>query len=265
MLTLLHGSAAGGNPTRPDRLDCLPARTYRCAVPWPVPSATLLLLALLGASPEAGAAPGGAAIAATAAQVLDRLVAAGAMREVAAASPDGAEGLRTARAAQEAALEDLRPLVRDWPDDRAVLRALAVYYGLDGRPEEVARIATQAGPAAGDPWLDYAALAAGLRGRSAAEAEPALSAFVVAHPGLAPPRLSLARARLALGDRDGALQALDGLLGVDPDHRAAQDLKASLLAPPPVTPLAPQVPAAAPRPTAPGRLPRKPPAPDAGR
>lgn len=233
-------------------------------MPWPVPSTTLLLLALLGASPEAGETRDGAAVGTGAAHVLDRLLAAGAMREAAAASPDGADGLRAARAEQEAALEELRPLARAWPDDPAVLRALAVYYGLDGRPEEVARIAARAGPGAGDPWFAYAALAAGLRGRSAAEAEPALSAFAAAHPGLAPPRLSLARARLALGDRDGALQALDGLLEVDPDHRAGQDLKASLLAPPPVTPLAPQVPAAAPRPTAPGRLPRKPPSPDAG-
>jgi len=191
-------------------------------------------------------------------RVLDRLVAAGSMREEAASSPDGAEGLRAARAEQEAALDALRPLARSWPDDPAVLRALAVYYGLDGRPEEVSRIAARADPDASDPWLAYAALAAGLRGRSAAEAAPLLTAFVAAHPTLLPPRLSLARARLALGDRDGALQALDGLLAVDPDHRSGQDLKASLLAPPPVQPLAPQVPAAAPRPTAPGRLPRKP-------
>jgi predicted Zn-dependent protease len=186
------------------------------------------------------------------------------MRETAAASPDGAEGLRAARAEQEAALEALRPLARSWPEDPAVVRALAVYYGLDGRPEEVSRIAARAAAGGSDPWLAYAALAAGLRDRSAAEAEPLLSGFVAAHPGVAPPWLSLARARLALGDRDGALEALDGLLAVDPDHRAAQDLKASLLAPPPVQPISPQVPVTAPRPTAPGRLPRKPTASDAG-
>jgi predicted Zn-dependent protease len=227
-------------------------------VSWPAPLTTLLLLGLLGSSPEAGETRQDVPLPADAGRILDRLVAAGAMREAAAASPDGADGLRAARAEQEAALDELRPLVRARPEDQAVLRALAVYYGLDGRPDEVARVAAHGGQGPADPWLAYAALAAGLRGRSAAEAEPLLSGFVATHPALPPPRLSLARTRLALGDREGALQALDGLLAIDPDHRAGQELKASLLAPPPVQPLAPQVPAAAPRPTAPGRLPRKP-------
>jgi predicted Zn-dependent protease len=234
-------------------------------VPWPAPATIVLLLALAASSPDPGVETGGGAPAAEAGRVLDRLVAAGAMREAAAASPDGAEGLRAARAEQEAALDELRPLARSWPDDPAVLRAQAVYYGLDGRPEEVSRLAAHAGPGASDPWLAYAALAAGLRGRPAAEAEPLLAGFVAAHPGVPPPRLSLARARLALGDRDGALQALDALLAIEPDNRAGQELKASLLAPPPVQPLAPQVPTAAPRPTAPGRLPRKPTGNEAGR
>jgi predicted Zn-dependent protease len=233
-------------------------------VPWPSPPAFLLLVLLAGPAPDPGQPRDAADRGAQAGRILDRLVAAGALREAAAASPDGADGLREARAGREAALDELRPLVRDWPDDPAVLRALAVYYGLDGRAEEVSRIAARAGPGADDPWLAYAGLAASLRGRSAPEAEPALSAFVAAHPGLAPPRLSLARARLALGDRDGALEALDGLLALDPDHRDGQELKASLLAPPAVQPLAPQVPLGAPRPTAPGRLPRKPAPPGAG-
>jgi predicted Zn-dependent protease len=227
-------------------------------VSWASTHALLVLLLLAGPVPDPGQPREAGDLSTQASRILDRLVRAGSMREAAAASPDGAEGLRAARAEQEAALEELRPLVRAWPDDPGLLRALAVYYGLDGRPEEVSRIAAHTAPGPADPWLAYAALAAGLRGRPATEAEPLLSGFVATHPGLPPPRLSLARARLALGDRDGALQALDDLLALDPDHRAAQDLKAALLAPPPVQPFAPQVPAAAPRATAPGRLPRKP-------
>jgi tetratricopeptide (TPR) repeat protein len=196
---------------------------------------------------------------AAAGRVLARFLAAADLRETSAASPDGAPGLRRARAAQEGALEELRPLVLQAPDDPDVLRVLAVYYGLDGRPEEVRRLSARvrAGPAAVDPWLDFAELAAGVRGRPPGEAEPLLSSFVAAHPEILPPRMSLVRARLALGDRDGAVAALDDLLGVDPDHEAAKEAKAALLAPPPVERLMPVAPSTVPAPTAPGYLPRK--------
>ena len=69
--------------------------------------------------------------------------------------------------------------------------------------------------------------------------------------------MSLARARLARGDPDGAVGALDDLLALDPDHEAAKELKARLLAPPPVERLSPVVPPNAPPPSAPGFLPRK--------
>jgi len=108
-----------------------------------------------------------------------------------------------------------------------------------------------------DPWIDFAEMAAAARGKTAADAEPLLTAFVTAHPEIRPPRMSLARARLARGDRDGAIAVLDDLLGVDPDHEAAKELKASLLAPPPVERLTPVAPAGVPPPTAPGYLPRK--------
>ena len=100
-------------------------------------------------------------------------------------------------------------------------------------------------------------MAAAVRGRSPSEAEPLLSAFLAAHPGIHPPRMSLARARLARGDPEGAVGALDDLLARDPDHQAAKELKARLLAPPPVERLSPVVPTNAPPPSAPGFLPRK--------
>ena len=195
---------------------------------------------------------------AAAGRVLALLLAAADLREASAASPEGGPGLLQARRDREAALEELRPLVQQAPDDPDVLRSLSVYYGLDGRPEEVARLVGRA-PAstAADPWLGFAAMAAAVRGRAPSEAEPLLSAFVAAHPGIHPPRMSLARARLAQGDHDGAVGALDELLVADPDHMAAKELKARLLAPPPVDRMAPVVPSTAPPPSAPGWLPRK--------
>ena len=196
---------------------------------------------------------------AAAGRAIARFLAAGDLRERSAASPDGEPGLRQARSDREAALEELRPLVQQAPDDPDVLRALSVYYGLDGRTEEVARLAVRAraGSARADPWLDFAELAAKVRGKAPAESDPILSAFVTAHPGIHPPRMSLARARLARGDRDGAIAVLDDLLTVDPDHGSAKELKASLLAPPPVERITPVAPSTVPPPGAPGYLPRK--------
>ncbi len=197
--------------------------------------------------------------AAAAARALAGLLAAADLRESAPRSPDGEARLSAARARREEALEELRPLVREAPDDPDVLRALAVYYGLDARPEEVARLADRmrAAGAEDDPWLDFAATAAATRGRPASDAEPRLLAFIRARPGILPPRISLVRSRLARGDGDGAMAALDALLDADPDHDAGRELKASLLAPPPVERLSPVVPAGAPPPGAPGWLPRK--------
>lgn len=195
---------------------------------------------------------------AAAGSVLARFLAAADLRESSAASPDGAPGLRQSRMDREAALDELRPLVLEAPDDPDVLRSLSVYYGLDGRPEEVARLAARAGEtSAGDPWWAFAAMAAAVRGRAPSEAEPLLSAFLAAHPGIHPPRMSLARSRLARGDPEGAVGALDDLLALDPDHQGAKELKARLLAPPPVERLSPVVPTNAPPPSAPGFLPRK--------
>lgn len=201
--------------------------------------------------------------AAAANRALARLLAAASLREAAAASPDGAEGLRTARALREEALEELRPLVRAHPDDPAVVRALAVYLGLGGRIEELEGVAREArrgeaqrgGPA--DAWIDFAELSAVSRGRRPAEVEVLLAAFVARHTGILPARMSLVRARLALGRREEALATLDELLAAHPDHDGAKALKAELLAPPPVKMEVPMVPAGVPPPSRPGRLPRK--------
>jgi tetratricopeptide (TPR) repeat protein len=224
--------SASGDPVRLDRA--------RAAVPDP-----------LRADPAYRGAAAGRAIAG--------LLAAAELRETSAASPDGAAGLLRARTAQDEALDELRPLVQQAPEDPDVLRALAVYYGLDGRPAEVARLAAQALEAgvAADPWLDFAAVAASLRGQQPSAAEPVLASFVASHPGFHPPRMSLARVRLALGERDRALAALDDLLALDPDHEGAKTLKASLLAPPALERIPAVVPSTAPPPTAPGYLPRK--------
>lgn len=198
--------------------------------------------------------------AAAAGRVVARLVGAASLREAAALSPDGTADLAAARAAREAALGELRTLVREAPDDADVLRALAVYYGVEGRPVETGKAAALAA-AAGlfqDDWIDWAALAASVRGLPPAEAEPLVGAFVASHPGVPAPWLSLARIRLVQGNRDGALAALDELLARVPDHRTAQALKQELLAPPPVAPVVPSVPGGPPPRTAPGYLPRKP-------
>jgi tetratricopeptide (TPR) repeat protein len=201
--------------------------------------------------------------AAAANRALARLVAAASLREAAAASPDGAEGLRTARALREEALEELRPLARAHPDDPAVVRALAVYLGLGGRVDELEGVAREArrGEAqrggAADAWIDFAEVSAVSRGRRPAEVEVLLAAFVAGHPGILPARMSLVRARLALGRREDALATLDDLLAAHPDHDTGKAIKAELLAPPPVKMEVPMVPAGVPPPSRPGRLPRK--------
>jgi tetratricopeptide (TPR) repeat protein len=191
-------------------------------------------------------------------RALARLLASVSLRERSATSPAGAEGLRTARAEREAALDELRPLARAYPDDPDVVRALAVYQGLGGRSEEVASLARGARrDGTVDPWIDYAETAAATRGTTPRESAALLDRFVADHPRILPARMSLVRARLAMGERDEALAAIDALLAVDPEHEDAKALKAELLAPPPVRMEIPVAPARAPPPSAPGRLPRK--------
>jgi tetratricopeptide (TPR) repeat protein len=203
--------------------------------------------------------------AAAANRALARLLTAAFLREVSAASADGDEGLRAARALREEALDELRPLARAHPDDPAVRRALAVYLGLGGRTGElevVAGAARRAGLA--DPWIDFAELSAATRGRPPEAAAVLLASFTRSHPGILPARMSLARAQLALGRRDDGLSTLDALLALDPDHEDAKALKATVLAPPPVKLDPPLVPAGPPPRTRPGLLPRRPAAPASG-
>ena len=196
--------------------------------------------------------------AAAANRALAGLLAAASLRERSATSSGGDEGLRAARTRREEALEELRPLVRAHPEDLAVLRALAVYLGLGGRAEELVAVARRARADGGeDPWIDFAEVSAATRGTASGEAAGLLSGFVSSHAGILPARMSLARAQLAMGDRDRVLSTLDALLAVAPDHEDAQALKAELLAPPPVKMEVPPVPQGAPPPTPPGYLPRK--------
>jgi hypothetical protein len=197
--------------------------------------------------------------AAAANRVLARLLTAASLRERSATSPDGEAGLRAAREVREEALDELRPLVHDHPDDPAVIRALAVYHGLGGRTVELAAVARRARESgAADPWIDFAEVSAATRGMAPAVVEYLLARFVPGHPGILPARMSLVRAQLAMGKRDEGLATLDALLAQDPDHPDARALKAELLAPPAVRVEVPAVPARAPPPSAPGRLPRKP-------
>jgi len=195
---------------------------------------------------------------AAAGRVLAGLLDAASLREASAASPDGVEGLLAARALREEALEELRPLVRAHPDDPAVLRALSVYLGLGGRIDELEGVAREARRGGGaDPWIEFAEVSAVVRGRAPAEVEVLLAGFVGTHPGILPARMSLVRARLALGRREDALATLDALLAANPDHDGAKALKAELLGPPPASLVVPVAPAGVPPPSRPGRLPRK--------
>jgi tetratricopeptide (TPR) repeat protein len=196
--------------------------------------------------------------AAAANRALARLLAAASRREASAASPAGAEGLRAARTLREEALEELRPLLRAHADDPAVLRALAVYLGLGGNAVELEAVAREARRReAVVPWIDFAEVSAANRGRPPAEVEVRLAAFVGGHPGILAARMSLVRARLALGRPEDALATLDELLAANPDHDGAKALKAELLAPPPVKMEVPVAPVGVPPPSRPGRLPRK--------
>lgn len=126
---------------------------------------------------------------AAAAAALARLLEAAELRERSAASPDGEPGLRRARLTREEALEELRRLLVEAPDDPDVLRSLSVYYGLDGRAVEAALLATRmpGGTSGDDPWVAFAAAAAAVRGKPPAEAEPILVAFIASRPGIHPP------------------------------------------------------------------------------
>jgi tetratricopeptide (TPR) repeat protein len=191
-------------------------------------------------------------------RALVGLLVAAARRDQAARLPDGDALARSARELREQALDSLRPLVREHPRDPAVARALAVYYGLDGRAAESAELAARARAAGGpDPWADLAELAGGLEGTPPETAGLRLAAFASSHPELLRARMMQARLQLDAGETDGALATLDEILAANPDHDRARDLKASLLAPPAARMVVVPAPPDAPPARAWGTLPRK--------
>ncbi len=196
---------------------------------------------------------------ATADRALVELLQAAAQRDEASRLPSGEDLMRRGRALREQALDELRPVVRAHAADPAVARALAVYYGLDGDEEQVARLVrlARAGGRA-DPWIDFAEMAARARTAGAAAAIPILQQFAAAHPDLARARQILARAQLEASGRDDSLATLDALLAANPDHDRAKRLKAAILSPPPARISVLPSPADVPPPQRPGYLPRKP-------
>jgi tetratricopeptide (TPR) repeat protein len=191
-------------------------------------------------------------------RALVLLLVAAARRDEAARLPDGEALARSARELREQALDALRPLVKVYPRDAAVARALAVYYGLDGRVAETAELAARVRAAGGpDPWTDLAELAAGLAAARPEAAIPRLAAFAASHPGVLRARMMQARLQLDAGQTDGALATLDEVLAANPDHERARELKASLLAPPAARVVVVPAPPDAPPPRPWGILPRK--------
>jgi hypothetical protein len=192
-------------------------------------------------------------------RALVAFLVAAARRDEAARLPDGDALARSGRELREQALDSLRPLVREHPRDPSVARALAVYYGLDGREVETAALAATARAAGGpDPWLDFAELAGGLADARPDAAIPRLAAFSASHPGLLRALVMLARFQVDAGQAEGALAALDDLLAANPEHDGALDLKARLLAPPAVNLVVVPAPPGAPPPRPWSTLPRKP-------
>lgn len=190
---------------------------------------------------------------------LVELLEAAARRDEATRLADGAALLQSGRELRERALDELRPLVRARPADPAVVRALAIYYGLDGNLPETSRLAARLrATGAADPWIDLAEVAARAGAAGREEAAPILSAFVASHPALVRPRMMLARTLHDLGHDEAALAALDEILGMSPDHARAKRLKALILSPPPAQVEFRPAPDDAPPPQPSGLLPRKP-------
>jgi tetratricopeptide (TPR) repeat protein len=189
---------------------------------------------------------------------LDLLVA-GAKRDEASrlAPAEGDPLMQSGRDLRERALDELRPLVREHGHDPAVVRALAVYYGLDGNGPQTAKLVAQARARGSEPWIDFAELAADLRNGDPEAAVTRLAAFASSHPGLLRARMMLARAQLDRSLTEDALRTLDELLAANPRHEQALRLKAHVLSPPPARRVTVPVLQEAPPPQRPGHLPRK--------
>jgi hypothetical protein len=201
------------------------------------------------------AAPG--LVQARADRALIELLDAAARRDEAAVTEPTDAARRGWRELRERALDRLRPLVHLQPEDPAVMRALAVYYGLDGNVAHVARLVERARSSPPDPWMDFAELVAALPGTSADARVGRLGAFAATHPRLLRAGMMLARAQRELGLPEQTLATLDELLTANPDHELAGALKAQLLSAPPGRVTIVPVPQDAPPPQLPGLLPRK--------
>lgn len=184
---------------------------------------------------------------------------AAARREEGRGLESGEAHMQDARELRERALERLRPLVSEHPSDPAVVRALALYYGLDGHAAQTRRLVKEARAAGGpDAWIDLAEMAARLREATPEAAIPQLAAFAAVHPQMMRVRMMLARRQLELGRAEDALSTLDELLAANPEHDRAKELKASILSPPPARLTVVPTPPDAPPPQPAGYLPRKP-------
>jgi hypothetical protein len=168
---------------------------------------------------------------------------------------------RRARELFQEAFGVLRDLDASHPGDAAVRRGLAVYASLAGSAEEAPRL-VQAARAAGpdDHWillaeanLDAQSDKAGARDRALVR----LGTLASEHPEMLRARYLLARAQADLGRRSEAVATLDGILAANPGHDRAARFRAELVAPPPVQPIVPNVPAGPPPEVKPGFLPRK--------
>jgi len=171
-------------------------------------------------------------------------------------SAEGDALMRSGRDLRERALDELRPLVREHGRDASVLRALAVYYALDGDAQQTAKLVAQARATGSDPWIDLAELASDL-GNGGTEAVTRLGAFVSAHPDMLRARLMLARALLDRSRQDEAVRTLEDILTVNARHELALKLKAWILSPPPARLASVPLPSSDPPPQRPGYLPRK--------
>jgi predicted Zn-dependent protease len=192
-------------------------------------------------------------------RALVALLVAAARREEAVRLASGDALMQSGRDLRERALDELRPLVREHAGDPAVVRALAVYYGLDGDATQTARLVERARSEGNqDPWIDFAEEAAAVRNASPDAVVPRLAAFAASHPEVLRARVMLARTQLDLSRTDDALLTLDEILAANPGHDVAQELKALTLSPPPASvTVVPPVPQDGPTPHPTGYLPHR--------
>jgi tetratricopeptide (TPR) repeat protein len=152
----------------------------------------------------------------------------------------------TARSLAERAYGALRQFSGERVGEIAVARALAIHSAATGDREQALRfIRAASGAADRDPWMQLAEawLDAREDGKEPRErAVTKLTALVTAHPEIVRARFLLARTYAALGKREAAAAALDGLLTANPRHRRGSRLRVELVSPAAPAPAAPTEP-----------------------